>query len=180
MQTMHMMTVAAAEATNGGFFEALGIDLRLLLLQGVAFLILVWFLNKYVYPILVKAIDDRQAKIEEGTKAAEEAKQKAEATEADVNKLFKEARAQADDIVATAHKEAAAMLDSAESKAKKRAEHIVSEAKAQLDQDVSAARDMLRKDTAELVALATEKIVKEKVDAKRDATLIERAIKEAR
>lgn len=179
MQTLYIL--AATETTaSGGLLGTLGIDWRLLLLQGLAFLILVWFLGKFVYPVLNKAIDDRQAAIEQGAKAAEEAKEKAAATEADVNNMFKEARVQADEIVRTAHKEATAMIESAETKAKKRAEHIVSEAKTQLEQDVAAARAALRADTAELVALATERIVKEKVDMKRDSSLIERALKEAR
>jgi F-type H+-transporting ATPase subunit b len=180
MQILYILAATETEAASSGLFEALGIDLRLLLLQGIAFLILVWFLGKFVYPPLMKAIDERQAAIEQGTKAAEEAQEKAASTEADVNKMFKEARAQADEIVQTAHKEAVGMIEAAESKAKKRADHIVSEAKAQLEQDVAAARAALKADTAELVALATERIVKEKVDAKRDASLIERALKEAR
>lgn len=181
MQMMQFLAaVEETEAANAGLFQALGIDWKLLLLQGVAFLILVWFLSKFVYPYLIRAIDERQEKIEQGTKAAEAAQEKAEKAEADVNKMFKEARAQADSIVATAHKEATAMVEDAENKAKKRADHIVSEAKAQLDQDVAAARLALKSETAELVALATEQIVKEKVDVKRDAQLIESALKEAR
>lgn len=181
MQTMLLFAVEShSEVAQPGFLEALGIDWKLLLLQGIAFLLLVWFLNKFVFPPLVKAIDDRQATIEQGTMAAEAAKVKAAAAEADVSKMFKEARAQADQIIATAHSEATAMIEDAESKARKRADRIVGDAKAQLDQDVLAARDMLRTETRDLVALATEKIIGEKVDQKRDASLIERALKEAR
>ncbi|PLS81422.1 ATP synthase F0 subunit B [Candidatus Saccharibacteria bacterium] len=182
MQTLLQFAVEThgQTAAKPGFFEALGIDWKLLLLQGIAFLVLVFFLKKFVYPSMVKAIDDRQAAIEQGTKAAEVAKEKAAAAESDVNKMFKEARAQADEIVATAHKEALAMVEDAESKARKRADRIVSDAKAQLEQDVTAARAALRSETRELVALATEKIIKEKIDQKRDASLIESALGEAR
>lgn len=181
MQNLYYLAATEqAHAESGGLFTALGIDWKLLLLQGVAFLILVWFLGKFVYPVLIKAIDERQAAIEQGTKAAEIAQQKAEKAEADVNKMFKQAQAEAESIVSTAHKEAATMIEDAETKAKKRADHIVSEAKAQLDQDVVVARKALRQETTELVALATEKIIREKIDAKRDAKLIETAIKEAR
>ena len=67
-----LYTIAATEA-EPGLLGALGIDWKLLVIQGLAFLVLVWFLKKYVYPPLVKAIDDRQAVIEQSAKAAAEA-----------------------------------------------------------------------------------------------------------
>lgn len=167
-------------AQSQNLFEALGIDAQLLIVQVVSFLILLAILRKFVYPTLIKAIDERQAKIEEGSKAAAAAEARAAKSEAEISKMLKEARVQADTIVATAHKEAAVMVEDADSKAKKRAEHIVSEARAQLDQDVREARSALKKETVELVALATETIIKQKIDTKRDAALIENALKEAR
>jgi F0F1-type ATP synthase membrane subunit b/b' len=52
-------------------------------------------------------------------------------------------------------------------------------AKAQLDRDVEAARTMLRDETASLVALATEKVVSQKVDNAADKKIISKAIKES-
>lgn len=178
MQTLQF-AATEAHASDPGLFEALGIDWKLLLLQGLAFLVLVWFLGKFVYPVLTKAIDDRQAKIDQSTKLAEQASKHAEEAEAKVQELLKEARVQADDVLATAHKEASAMLEEAEVKAKKRADHIVSDARAQLDQDVLVARQNLRSETKKLVVMATEKIVKQKIDASSDAKLIDQALKEA-
>ncbi|MGB4759008.1 MAG: F0F1 ATP synthase subunit B [Candidatus Saccharimonadales bacterium] len=175
-----LLTFAATETgEQTGLFEALGIDWRLLVLQIIAFGILVWLLGKFIYPILIKAIDKRDAAIAESLSAAKEAEEKAEASEHEVEKLLKEARSEAATIVDTAHKEANAQVKEAEEKAKKRAEQIVSDAREQLQQDVTKARAALRNETTELVALATEKIIREKVDAKSDKALIERAIKDA-
>lgn len=170
--------IAAAEA-NPGLLGALGIDFKMLILQGIAFLLLVWFLKKFVYPPLVKAIDDRQETIEKSAKAAAEAESHAKEAEENVKKVLKQARKEADDIVATAHKEATALAADADEKAKKQAAHIVNEAKDQIQQDVRDAKKALRHETAELVALATEKIVKQKIDAKSDKALIENALKES-
>lgn len=180
MNQIIQFAATEAHTESQSLFEALGINVQLLIVQVVSFLILLAILRKFVYPTLIKAIDDRQAKIEASTKAAETAQAKAEKAEADVEKAFKQARKEADAVLETAHKEAAVMLETAETKAKKRAEHIVSEARSQLDQDILAAREALRKDTRELVAMATEKIVREKIDATKDAALIDRAIQEAR
>ena len=70
------------------------------------------------------------------------------------------------------------MITEAEDKAKARAEHVVKDARAQLDVDVRKAREALKKQTVELVALATEKIVKEKLDERKDASLIKDALQE--
>jgi F-type H+-transporting ATPase subunit b len=82
-------------------------------------------------------------------------------------------------MIDRSQKEATSIVEEAEDKATKRAEHIVTEAKAQLDNDIRTARETLKQETTALVAYATEKVVKQKVDAKKDASLIESALKEA-
>ena len=179
IQALQFMATTETHAEGGGLFTALGIDWQLLLLQGSAFLILVILLGKFVYPKIIAAIDAREKAIEDSVAAAGKAEAKAEEAQKEVKKLLSEARKEAGDIVATAKKEAVASIEAAELKAKKRAEHIAEEAQEQLGQEVAKARVALRKETIELVALATEKIVREKVDVNRDGKLIEAALKEA-
>lgn len=180
IHTLQIFAATEEVVKDDSLFGALGIDWRTLVLQIIAFSILVWILGKFVYPKLIESIDKREKAIEESVAAANEAEAKAEETQKEVEKLFKQARQESTEIVDTAHKEAANMVKEAEDRAKKRAEQIVVDARAQLDQDILKARTTLRNETTELVALATEKIVREKVDPKRDKTLIETAIKEAR
>ena len=170
---------AAQAAEQDSIFGALGIDWRLLILQIVAFAILVWLLGKFVYPHLINAIDKREQMINDSVKAAHEAEENAEKTQAEIEKLFAEARSESSAIVATAQQEAAALVKEAEDRSKKRADQIIADARQQLDQDVMKARKALRQETADLVALATEKIVREKVDSKKDQELIAAAIKES-
>ncbi len=169
--------VQAEESKN--LFAALGIDWRLLVLQLLAFAVLVWLLSKYVYPHLIGAIEKREKAIEESVAAAQAAEANAEKTQAEIDKLFSKARGDAAGIVETAHKEASAMVAEAEQKAKQRADQIVKDARAQLEQDIIKARKQLREETAELVAVATEKIVREKLDDRRDKELITAALQEA-
>jgi F-type H+-transporting ATPase subunit b len=177
--------VAASEAAqpssqDSGLFSALGIDVTLLLLQAAAFLLLVFLLGKFVYPHLLKAIDNRRATIEEGMLNAQKAQEELKQVEQKVADIIRTARSEAGDIVAHAQKEASVVVEAAEDKALKRAEHIINEAQAQMSNELTAARETLKKDTARLVALATEQIIKEKLDAKKDAELIEAAIKGAK
>jgi len=182
MNLLPNLNLLAAETAgdNAGLFQALGIDVRLLLLQAAAFLLLAFLLGKYVFPYIIRAIDKRQEQMEAGVKASEAAQKKAEAAQAEVEKQLKEARKQADEIIETAHKEAVDMVAAAEKRAQTKATHIVTEARASLSNEVDAARKALRRETSDLVLRATEKIIGEKLDAKKDGALIERALKEIR
>jgi len=182
MESIQILTVMAEAAGHEtpGFFEALGIDWKLLVLQTIAFLVLLWFLGKFVYPPLTRMLDKREADIEAGVKAAQAAEKKAEEAGERVEKLLKQARAEASDIVATAKEEAAATVENAGAKAKSRAEHIVAEAHEQIEKDVLAARKALRSETLDLVALATEKVVGKTVTAKVDQSVIANAVKDAK
>jgi len=171
-------TAHAAAASSPGLFEALGLNLQLFIEQGVAFLLLVFILAKFVYPVLVKSIDDRRAAIEAGLQEAKESQEALEKAEAKVAELLAAARAEADDILARTHQEAATMVAEAEGKAKTRAEQIVADARQQLNIDVAKAREALKKDTVELVALATERIIGEKLDTTKDAALVKKALAE--
>lgn len=173
-------TAQHTQEASSGIMGALGIDPRLLILQTIAFLLLVWALAKWVYPVFMSALDKRQAEMEAGLKASQDAKQAAEAAEQRVQKQLAEARKQADDILAATHKEAAAVLADAETKAARRAEHIVSEAKADMHNQLHAARKELQSETRALVAQATEQIIGEKLDAQKDATLLTKALDDAR
>jgi F-type H+-transporting ATPase subunit b len=172
---------AATEvAEKASAFDTLGIDPKQLVFQIIAFGILVFALARWVFPVLIKAIDERQATIERSLEAAKQATDDLEKAEAKVEKLLAEARKESADIVALAHKEATAMVEEAESKAQKKAEHIVAEAKSQLDGEVLKARAVLRKDAKALVADATEKIIGQKLTSAADEKLIEQALSEAK
>jgi F-type H+-transporting ATPase subunit b len=171
-----------AEASTGStdVFSAIGFDWKMLLFQIIGFVILVWLMSKYVYPPLLKTIDERQAKIEAGNKAATTAEKKAAETKEEMAKMLREARREASEIVSTAKEEANAAIEAADAKSKVRTERLLSEAHAQVEKDIASARKTLHNETLSLVALATEKVVGATVSAKVDDDIIATAVKEAR
>lgn len=170
---------AATEASqDGGILAALGIDWILLGIQLVAFLLLVALLAKFVYPVFLRVIDEREAKINASVKAAEAAEAKAESAQDEVENLLATARKEAKDIVATARAEASAAVEAAEEKAISRAQKIVDGAHEQLEKDVIAAKKELHNQTIDLVADATQKILSGVIDTTVDKKLIASAIKE--
>jgi len=180
MNFLNQFAHEATEEVQADLFTALGIDWRLLILQIIAFLILVYVLGRFVYPWLMKSVDERQANIEAATKAAAKAQEAAEANKDQVAALLDEARKQAAEIVSTAKLESSEMLSASEKKAQSTAERIVANAHDQLGKDIENARKTLYNDTLELVALATEKVVAQKLDKKADSELIASAVKAAK
>lgn len=178
METLRQFAATeAAAAENSDIFSALGIDWMMLIFQIVAFIILVLLLGKFVYPWLMKSVDERQEKITAASKAAAEAQAAAVDAEARVEKLLKKARIEASEIVATAKLESANAVAASEEKAKKRSDQIIADAQTEIQKEVAAAKTLLHNETIELVALATEKVVGKAVSSKIDESLIADAIK---
>lgn len=171
---------AETAPAQANLFSSLGIDWRLLILQIIAFLILVALLGKFVYPWLMKSVDERQANIEAASKAAVKAQKDAQANQENVVALLLQARKEAAEIVSTAKLESVEMLSASEKRALKSAERIVADAHDQLAKDVTNARKQLYNDTLELVGLATEKVVGLKLDNKTDSDLIAAAVKDVK
>lgn len=171
--------MAAVEAAKPGIAESLGIDWRLLIVQGIAFLILLWVLSKFVYPVLSAALEKREVTIREGLRAAQEAEKKADSAKAEVDKLLEEARKQAGELLASAKNEASSVISAANDSASERTERMIADAHAQIEQDVASAKKALRDETINLVALATEKVIGKTMTPEIDKKVIAMAIKDA-
>jgi F-type H+-transporting ATPase subunit b len=177
---MTFLTQFASETADPGLFGALGIDWRLLILQVIAFLILVFILGKFVYPWLMKQVDERQANIEAAAEAATAAQKAAADSQEKTAEQLDAARKEAAEIVNTAKLEAADMVRRSEEKAKKSAERIAADAQTQIEKDIAAARTSLYNDTLELVAAATTKVVGSELTEKIDQSRIKKAVEESK
>lgn len=173
---MNRVQYFAAAAPDADIMTTLGIDWKLLLLQIGAFLVLVLVLGKFVYPWLMKQVDERQENIEAAAKAATKAQAAAAESQEETANLLAEARKEASDIIATAKLEASELRSSTEKKAKDTAEKIVADAQAQLQKDIDSAKRDLHNQTLELIALATEKVVAGTLTQQADKKLIEKSL----
>ena len=170
---------AAAEATesSGDLFGTLGIEWSALLLQMIAFIILVIILAKWIYPPIAAMLDRHDKKIEDAMQAAEEAQQHAAESEAKTAEILEKSRIEAAEIIEAAKKESAEIAVKAEKDAAIRAEAIIANARADFERDVEQARADLRAEVVSLVALATEKVIDAKID-REDEKIIAAVLKE--
>lgn len=173
-----MINVPAQFADSSSGIGALGIDGKAFVIQLVTFVIAFWVLKRYAFTPIIKMMDRRRTTIEQGVTLGEQMKKDQAAMEAKVEKALHEARAKADGIIAQAQESGRGIVRDAEDKARDKAAGIVSEAEARIKQDAARARQALEREVVGLISDATEAIIGEKVDAKKDAQLIDRALKE--
>jgi F-type H+-transporting ATPase subunit b len=135
-----------------------------LISQMVAFAVFVAFCMKYVWPPLVKALDERAAKIAEGLAAAERGQQEQELGEQRALEVMREAKTNASDIVAQAQKRYNEILDEAKRDAQAEAARIKTAAHAEIEQETNRAREELRERVATLAMAAAEKILQKEIN----------------
>jgi F-type H+-transporting ATPase subunit b len=154
----------------------LGIDWKLLIAQIVNFLVLLFVLYKFAYGPVLAMLDKRQKKIEKGLKDADEAHKKL-AESAELQKeILRKARTEAKDIVEKAQIQAEKSKSEIAGEAKKQSEKIIANAKDQIEQEKNKMITEVKSEIGSLVVAATEKMIGEKIDDKKDKKLIEKAI----
>jgi len=143
-------------------FEAFGVNWQLLLVQAINFGLLLFVLTYFLYKPVMKMIDERQKKIAEGVRTAEEAARR-----------LADAKQEGDQITGEAAREAEGIVASARTRADERGSEIVKAAQAQADavlKDAAARAEEAKRqalqesqrEIARAAMLAAEKILREK------------------
>lgn len=166
------------EAVESAGIGALGLDARALLFQIINFALLLWLLRRFAYKPIVSVLEARRQRIEESLRTAQTIEATRAALESEKHAVLTQAQQQAQAVVERGKQHAKELVAQAEAKASEKAEQLVAQAEAKIEQEVLAAQRGLKHEVVQLVALATEKIIEEKLDANKDTALIERALKE--
>ena len=141
--------------------------------QLVSFAVFVWFNVKYVWPPLVKAMDERKAKIAEGLAAAERGQHEQELAEKRAKDYLHDAKQQAAEIKSNAEKQAAMIIEEAHDKAREEGNRQLAAAQAEIEQETNKAREVLRSKVAELAVLGAEKILRKEINADAHKDIVE-------
>lgn len=175
---INLATQFATDETASGI-GALGIDAKAFVIQLVTFILAFLVLKRFAFQPILKILKERQDTIDKGVKLGEQMKkEKAELDEKVADTLHK-ARQEADKILADAQSTGRQSIQEAEDAARAKAEEMVNQASVRIKQDTQIAKKRLEKDLAGLVSQATEAILREKINTKKDSALIDRALKES-
>ena len=122
--------------------------------QAAIFIAFIWFTMKFVWPPLLRAIEARQKTIADGLAEAERGRSSLADAQKQTDKLLAEARARAQEIVASAEKSATERIEESKAQAKTEGERLVAAANAQIQQEVQSAKQQLREQVASLAVPA--------------------------
>jgi len=146
--------------------------------QTIAFMVFVLFCMKFVWPPLIRAIEERQQKIADGLAAGERAEKDLELAQAKIAEELNEAKSQAAEIIEQAKKRAAALVEEETQRGHEEREKIVASGHAELDAERNRAREELRKQVAVLAVAGAEKIIGREIDKSAHSDIVEKLVAE--
>ena len=142
-------------------------DINMTLLgQTIAMIVFVWFCMKFIWPPILAALEERQAKIEEGLAAADQGQEKLVQAEAEAADIVADARKQATGILDQAHARANEIVAEGKADGVKERERQLVAAKAEIEQESNRAREELRGQVSAIAIASAEKILSREIDGK--------------
>jgi F-type H+-transporting ATPase subunit b len=143
-----------------------------LAMQAVTFAVLIWFCARFIWPVLMRAIETRQKQIADGLAAGEEGRHSLANAEKRIAEMMSEAKARAQEIVAQGEKLKTETIEESKSLARTEGDRLLAAAKAEIEQEVYRAKETLRGQVARLAVAGAEQILKREVDPRAHAELL--------
>jgi F-type H+-transporting ATPase subunit b len=176
---IHIARAAEEAAANESVAGMFGLNAKLFIAQLINFGIVLFVLWKWVFKPVSKGLLARTAKIDQSLKDAETIAADRKELEVTKQAELTAARHEAATILTAARQEAAQVRDQLLSETKQEQERLVEQTKAKLIQEQTAMVAGAREQVADLVISATEKILRAKLDERKDKELIKKALAEA-
>lgn len=160
--------------------SALGINLPQLIAQIVNFTLLLVILRLVLYKPILKMLDDRKQKINEGLNAAEIARAEATRAQENIQAQLETARHEGQDVVANAQQIAARIQQEAREQSARDRDTAVERARAEIQLERDRAISDLRGEFADLTVSAAEKVINQSLDRPAHQRIIDEALAESR
>lgn len=154
------------------------IDWKLLIAQAVNFVIVMVVLLYFGLKPLMKLMNERSKKIEDGLKNAELIEEKLKNVEQERQTEIDKGRKEGQKIINESEKEAENLRVAKITKTKSDAEKIVKDAKKEIEFERQKMIQEIKSELGELVLLASDKIASKTIDKKKHKDLIDNVIKE--
>lgn len=149
-----------------------------LVVQMVVFATLVWGTMKWIWPVILAAMDERQRKIAQGLAAAEEGEKELSQARDKADAIVREARERANQIIDHAQHRANEVIEQAKGTASSESARIVAAAQQQIELDTTRAKESLRREVAGIAVGAAAKLLGREIDARAHADLLEQLAEE--
>ncbi|MYF71087.1 MAG: F0F1 ATP synthase subunit B [Proteobacteria bacterium] len=145
-----------------------------LFVQMLVFALLVWFTMKFIWPVILEAMEEREQRIADGLAAAEKGRSELEAAATEAESIVSAARDQARDILGKANSRAAGIVEEARTQGEEEKRKRLESAQAEIDVEVNRARDELRGQVAAIAVAGAEKVLAREIDTDAHRELLDR------
>ncbi len=133
--------------------------------QMIAMFVFVWFCMKYIWPVIINAIEQRQTEIADGLAAAEQGKSSLTTAKVEADKILAAARDQARAIVDQANTRATGIVEQGKADGEAARKGQVEAGRAEIGVEVNRAREELRGQVARIAVAGAEKVLGREIDA---------------
>jgi F-type H+-transporting ATPase subunit b len=133
-------------------------------LVGQMLTFLVWFTKKFVWPPVMKAMEERREKIADGLAAAERGQKALEEADAQVAERIREARQQASQIIEQAERRGSEIVEEAKTDAREQGERMLAQAQAEIEQETNRVREALRGEVAAIALAGAQQLLEKEID----------------
>jgi F-type H+-transporting ATPase subunit b len=163
-------------ASGGSFLVSpnLGLMIWTLLVFGIT----MYVLSKLAFPRIQEALDKRANAIRESIEEAEKTRDEANEILHEYRARLREAREQADEIVARARKAGDAAKAEATEEGREKREELLAAARRDIEAETRRSLDRIRKEVADLTVLTTEKVTRKTLSGDDQKRLIDEALAE--
>jgi len=151
------------------------VDFNLTLIgQTIAMVFFVWFTMRYIWPLIMNAIEARQVAIADGLAAAERGQSDLVQAKTEAEKIIAAAREQARGIVDQATARANDVVEAAKGEGDVEKQRRLQSARAEIEVEINRARDELRAQVATIAVAGAERILAREIDASAHRELLDR------
>jgi F-type H+-transporting ATPase subunit b len=144
--------------------------------QAITFAIFIWFTMKFVWPPIVRAMQEREKTIADGLAAAKKGEERLALAEEEVHAILGQAREKANHILKAAEQRADEVVREAQAKALSEGQRLVLAAQDRIEQDKVAARQQLRAEVVNIAMSSAEKLIQRSMDDQHHRDLLDKMV----
>jgi F-type H+-transporting ATPase subunit b len=144
-----------------------------LFVQMLVFLLLVWFIMSFVWPLLAAAMEEREKKIADGLAAASKGEDSLNIAKTEADKLIEKAKFQAREIIDQGNSRANSIIEEGRTEGAAERQRLIEKANSEIQIETNKARDDLRTEVSSLVVLGASKVINKEIDASKHKDLLD-------
>ncbi len=128
------------------------------------FIVLVWFVMRFLWEPVIQLMEDRKKRIADGLAAADKGHHDLELAKEHAVGVIRKAKEQAKDVIAHANKRSNEIIDEAKVSAREEGERLIDGARAEIEQERNQAREKLRQEVVKLAMTGAAQVLSREVD----------------